>query len=358
MSQKKPLQLLCFTDPLCSTCWAFEPHFRKLKIEYGHLITVEYKMGGLLESWEKYNPPNGKVKRPEDLVEYWNDEEKKNLHAVWRDITERKKAEKAIIRLNETLEKRAAELQDSNEELESFAYVASHDLQEPLRMVSSFLQLLEKKLGTDLDETTKQYIYFAVDGAERMKKLIHDLLEYSRVSSSKENSTNVDCNEVISTVRNFYNLRLLEENASLHIKPLPVIKAVQPQIQQLFQNLIDNALKYRSNKPAEIEVGCTENNGYWQFYVKDNGIGIDPKFFDKIFIIFQRLHSKTEYSGTGIGLAVCKKIVETHGGKIWVEPAYANSRRPKPMAADEASAGKSEPGKGSTFYFTIPKNNV
>lgn len=259
---------------------------------------------------------------------------KEGLFILSMDISERKKDEETIVMLNEHLKENAAELQASNIELEQFAYIASHDLQEPLRMVSSFLNLLENKLEGSLNETHKTYIHFAVDGAERMKKLIQDLLEYSRVGHKKEKITDVDCNELLDTVSTFYNHGIQEANGVLLIKPLPVIKAAQSQMLQLFQNLVGNAIKYHNNKPPEIDVGCNEQEQFWQFYVKDNGIGIDSKYFDKIFIIFQRLHNKSEYSGTGIGLTICKKIVEQHGGSIWVE---------------------SESGKGSTFYFTIPK---
>lgn len=254
--------------------------------------------------------------------------------AIVLDVTERTQSEAIKKQLNENLEKRAVELQASNSELQRFAYVASHDLQEPLRMVTSFLQLLNKKLAGTLDEKSKTYIDYAVDGAERMKNLIHDLLEYSRVGSMEFKITEVDCNEIMKTLNSFYSLALKEANAILDIKPLPVIKAVKPQILQLFQNLVDNALKYNESRPPEIEVGYSEEPTAYQFYVKDNGIGIDPKYFDKIFVVFQRLHNKSEYSGTGIGMSICKKIVSQHGGRIWVE---------------------SEPGEGTTFYFTIPK---
>jgi PAS domain S-box-containing protein len=250
------------------------------------------------------------------------------------DITPRKQAELLLKELNEALGRRAAELQSSNTELERFAYVASHDLQEPLRMVSSFLHLLERKMEGRLDEAGRQYIGFAVDGAERMKKLIQDLLEYSRVGTSKESMTEVDCNEVMNTVRSMLSLSITEIKASVFVKKLPVIRAVQPQMIQLFQNLVGNALKYHGETLLVVEIGCIEKGPMWEFYVKDNGIGIDPKFFEKIFIIFQRLHNKTDYAGTGIGLSICKKIVEKHGGAIRVE---------------------SEPGNGSTFYFTLPK---
>ena len=254
--------------------------------------------------------------------------------AVVLDITERKRSELITKQLNIDLEKRAAELSASNSELERFAFVASHDLQEPLRMVSSFLALLEKKLGDKLDAVNKKYIDFAIDGAERMKKLIHDLLEYSRTGNKSEAPQLVDCNNIMLNVQKLFALSIAESNATLIINPLPVIEAAEAEMQQLFQNLVSNALKYHNGHPLEIEVGCIEEEQFWKFYVKDNGMGIDSKYFEKIFIIFQRLHNKSDYSGTGIGLSVCKKIVNRYGGTIWVT---------------------SELGKGSTFYFTIPK---
>src|SRR5665647_223023 len=222
-------------------------------------------------------------------------------------------------------------------ELEQFAYVASHDLQEPLRMVSSFLNLLEKRMDGQLDDTNKQYIHFAVDGAMRMKSLIMALLEYSRVGTNKEDFAPVDLNEVVQYVINVLEENIKKNTALVTLKPLPVITANKTLITHLFLNLVNNALKYHNGNQTEIEIGSTEDEDWYFIYVRDNGIGIDPKFFDKIFVIFQRLHNKSEYSGTGIGLAICKKIVEIHKGKIWVE---------------------SEPGKGSTFYFSIPKQNA
>ncbi|MHA4843509.1 sensor histidine kinase [Flavitalea antarctica] len=260
--------------------------------------------------------------------------ENRTFFAILKDATEKQMTARQLTELNEILKKRAAELQASNIELERFAYVASHDLQEPLRMVSSFLQLLEKKLEGNLDDTSKKYIYFAIDGAERMKTLIQDLLQYSRIGTSKELAVDVDCNEVLKSVRNIFTLAIRETGAELIIHPLPVIKAEKGQIHQLFQNLVGNAIKYSNTGPPHIEVGYEDQREYWQFYVKDRGIGINQKFFEKIFVIFQRLHNKNEYTGTGIGLAICKKIVERHGGSIWVE---------------------SEHGKGSTFFIRLPK---
>ena len=282
----------------------------------------------------RHKRKDGSIYPAESHLQLIKQEDKNSFLAIVLNITERKQAELIKKQLNDNLQKKAAELMASNSELERFAYVASHDLQEPLRMVTSFLGLLKNKLGNSLDETNQRYLHFAVDGAERMKKLIHDLLEYSRLGSAKETFSRVDCNEVVNNVRSMLQLKITEEKATLNLKPLPVIQAIQPQMQQLFLNLMGNALKYRNSKPLNIEVGCEDREELWQFYVKDNGMGIDPKFFNKIFIIFQRLHNKSEYSGTGIGLSVCKKIVKQHGGNIWVESA---------------------PGKGSTFYFTIPK---
>ncbi len=251
-----------------------------------------------------------------------------------RDITLQKETELILKSLNEKLEKRAEQLVNSNSELERFAYVASHDLQEPLRMVSSFLQLLHKKYDSQLDETGKKYIHLAVDGADRMKRLISDLLHFSRVSSTAIALQPVDTNEIVDELKNLFKIKLLESGGVIHSSNLPVIMADKTPITQLLQNLIGNALKYRSEAPPEIWIDCQENEEAFTFKIRDNGLGIDPKFFDKIFVIFQRLHNKNEYSGTGIGLAICKKIVDRFNGKIWVE---------------------SEPGEGSTFSFSFPK---
>ena len=250
------------------------------------------------------------------------------------DVTERKRYEGQLQLLNSDLAKRATELSASNAELERFAYIASHDLQEPLRMVSSFLQLLQKRYKGQLDQKADQYIHYAVDGAERMKALIMDLLEYSRVGSGKDSFVEVDTAVVMQEVGDIFREKIVAARALVEIDPLPKVWGDKVQLMQLFQNLVSNALKYHSERLPSICVRAKEEPAHWLFSVQDNGIGIDPQFFDKIFIIFQRLHNKSDYSGTGIGLAICKKIVERHGGRIWVE---------------------SRPGEGSTFYFTITK---
>ncbi len=251
------------------------------------------------------------------------------------DITHRKEYEESLKLLNEKLELHTKELAISNKELEQFAYVASHDLQEPLRMVTSFLTQLEKKYGDTIDDKGKQYIYFAVDGAKRMRQIILDLLEFSRIGKQKYQFELVNINELISDVLLLLAKRIEETNAIIEFDNLPLIKSHKTPLSQVFQNLISNALKYRhKDKAPIIKISCIEIPGYWMFSIKDNGIGINEQYFEKIFIIFQRLHNKDEYTGTGIGLSIVKKIINNLEGKIWVE---------------------SEEGKGTVFYFTIPQ---
>lgn len=251
-----------------------------------------------------------------------------------QDVSQRKETEALLLELNNRLKRRAEELTNSNIELERFAYIASHDLQEPLRMVTSFLQLLKKRYETKLDETATQYIAFAVDGAERMKTLIMDLLDYSRVGSNTEPNENVDLNLLVEEIRNVFSKAIDDTKANITVSPLPIVKGNRTQLLQLFQNLIGNAIKYQKDKIPVIQINHKEEEEEHLFEIKDNGIGIDPAFHEKIFVIFHRLHSRSEYTGTGIGLAICKKIVERHNGKIWV---------------------KSEPGEGSSFFFTLGK---
>jgi PAS domain S-box-containing protein len=248
------------------------------------------------------------------------------LLGIFWDITEQRLAEE---KLKKTLE----DLERSNKELEQFAYVASHDLQEPLRMVSSYTQLLERRYKDKLDADAKEFIAYAVDGATRMQRLIQDLLTYSRVSSKGKPLNPTDCNAVLAQVRINLSVAIEENSARVTHDELPIVMADETQLVQLFQNLIGNAIKFHSEESPRIHVSAEKNEKEWIFSVRDNGKGIDPQYHERIFVIFQRLQGKGEYPGTGIGLAICKHIIERHAGRIWVE---------------------SELGKGSTFYFTIP----
>jgi len=252
------------------------------------------------------------------------------LVAVLNDITKLKMAE-------ERLAQHAEELARSNSELEQFAYIASHDLQEPLRMVSSYCQLLKKRYYDKLEGDACEFIEFAVDGAQRMQTLIEDLLTYSRVGTRGEPFEVTDCNEVMETVTSNLQIAIEESAADIKCNKLPVTIADRTQLVQLFQNLICNAIKFRNGDIPKIRIHSKKENGRWVFSIKDNGIGIEAEFKQRIFEIFQRLHSKDKYPGTGIGLAICKKIVERHNGEIWLE---------------------SQSDKGSTFYFTLPMNGV
>jgi PAS domain S-box-containing protein len=244
------------------------------------------------------------------------------------DITYRKIYEESLLELNKQLE-------ISNAELEQFAYVASHDLQEPLRMVSSFLNLLEKKYGDVFDDKARQYIHFARDGAIRMRQIILDLLEFSRVGKHNDKLKNVDLNEVIKDVFALHRKLIEEQSAEVHVSKMPVINTFRSPILQVFQNLVGNALKYANkDEQVQISISSREMGDHWEFSVEDNGIGIDPKHHERIFVIFQRLHKRDEYTGTGMGLAIVKKILDDLGGQIWVE---------------------SNLGQGSKFTFTIPK---
>jgi len=246
---------------------------------------------------------------------------------VCTDITEIRMARKRA-------EDYSRQLARSNAELQQFAYVASHDLREPLRMVSSFLSLLTKKHGDQLDAQAKQYVSYAIDGAERMRQLIDDLLTYSRVETRGKDFSPVDMNEIAKMSLGELRLMMIEENAEVRIDPLPTVMADKMQMKQLLTNMISNAIKFRGSEPPRIEVAARPEGEHWLFSIKDNGIGIEPKFHESVFNMFQRLHTHDEYPGTGIGLAIARKIVERHGGRIWLE---------------------SEAGKGSTFFFTLPR---
>jgi signal transduction histidine kinase len=234
------------------------------------------------------------------------------------------------------LRQSSANLQRSNTDLQQFAYLASHDLFEPLRMVTSYLQLLEQRCGGQLDQRGKEFIAAALDGASRMEALIKDLLEYSRVEMRGKSPAPTNAEQAFEAAVGNLKVAIEESGAVVTHEQLPTVPADSVQLTQVFQNLIGNAIKFRNNAPPKVDVRAERKDKEWQFEVRDNGIGIDPKFYDRIFQIFQRLHTRQEYVGTGMGLAICKRIVERHGGKIWVESAV---------------------GKGARFYFTLPALN-
>jgi signal transduction histidine kinase len=242
-----------------------------------------------------------------------------------KEVAERKQAEKELKRT-------MVELERSNTELERFAYIASHDLQEPLRMVSSYTQLLERRYKDKLDNDANDFINYAVNGAKRMQQLINDLLMYSRVGTRGKSFEITDCNEVLKTALENLEIAIRENNATVTYDPLPVIEADAGQLVQLFQNLIENAIKFHRDEPPHIHISAEKQDREWVISVRDNGIGIEEQYFERVFSVFQRLH-RDDYLGTGIGLSIVQKIVQRHGGRIWIE---------------------SEVGKGTAFRFTLP----
>jgi signal transduction histidine kinase len=250
-----------------------------------------------------------------------------NVGAQLGQVVERTRAQQEIARKTEDLAR-------SNAELEQFAYVASHDLQEPLRMVASFTQLLARRYQGKLDAEAEEFIGFAVDGAQRMQTLILDLLSYSRLSIKGQAPQRIDAASACEAALSQLRQSIKEKNAIVTVEPLPTVVGYSTQLTQLFQNLIGNALKYCNRQQPEVHVSAAANPDHWVFSVRDNGIGIEPQYFERIFQMFKRLHTREQYSGTGIGLALCKKIVARHRGQIWVE---------------------SQPGQGSNFHFTIPR---
>nr|WP_287936314.1 PAS domain-containing protein [Algoriphagus sp.] len=320
------------------------------------------------ERWEKSIHPEDKDQVIKNLIELLNDPSKTSFESEYRfyrknkgllylldkgtiirdqegkptrlvgaiqDISRRKAYEESLKILNSELAKSNRELEISNKELEQFAYVASHDLQEPLRMISSFLTLIEKKYRETLDEKGKQYIRFAVDGAKRMREIILDLLEFSRVGNINESKKLVNLTELAQEAITLNKKSIQERQAQIHLSPLPEAPCHPNSLIQVFHNLISNAIKYQipGNRP-EISIDFMDKGEFWQLSIKDNGIGIGKEYLDKIFMIFQRLHQKEQYSGSGIGLSICKKIVEFHGGTIWAE---------------------SDGEHGTTFFFTLKK---
>lgn len=245
------------------------------------------------------------------------------------DISERKRTE-------QTIREKVIELQRSNEDLQQFAYVCSHDLQEPLRVIANYTQLLAKRYQGSLDDKGNQFIGFIVDATKRMQGLINDLLLYSRVQTRQQEFQDTNCEDAISAALSNLKMAIQESNAYVEYGKMPTIKGDVLQLTQLFQNLIGNAIKFRSEERPHVQIAAQNESGRWRFSVRDNGLGLDMKYADRIFVIFQRLHSKEAYPGSGIGLAICKKIVERHGGSIWAE---------------------SEPGKGTTFVFELPQTS-
>lgn len=244
------------------------------------------------------------------------------------DITDRKRAEDKMRGV-------LTELERSNRDLQQFASVASHDLQEPLRMVASYTQLLGERYASQLDEKARKYIAYAVEGAIRMQRLVNDLLTYSRIGTRDKPIETADAHSILGEAIRSLAVAIEESKAIVTNEELPLVRADALQLVQVFQNLLTNAIKFRSGNFPRIHVSARDGGCEWVFSVRDNGIGIERQYADRIFVIFQRLHTRQEYPGTGIGLAVCKRIVERHGGRIWFE---------------------SEPGKGSTFFFTVPKD--
>lgn len=246
------------------------------------------------------------------------------------DITEWREAEEALAQ-------KAAALTQSNEELQMFAYIASHDLQEPLRMVSSYLQLLSRRYNDALDKEAQEFIHFAVDGAKRMHQLINDLLAYSRIGTRGKEFTLVNCQEILENICRLMQFTISNNNATITSGPLPILLADESQLSQLFQNLISNAIKFQNDAPPVVHIEAQQQEDCWLFSVRDNGVGIEPESASRVFDVFKRLHTRDAYPGTGIGLAICKKIVERHGGKIWVQ---------------------SQPNEGATFNFTLPDSSI
>ena len=248
------------------------------------------------------------------------------VQAIWLDVTELKQAQNRLERYAQNLER-------SNVDLQQFAYVASHDLQEPLRAVSSYCQLMEKNYSNQLDERAIRWLQFVVNGAQRMQRLVRDLLTYARVDNKSESWITVESGSVCRLAVGNLSQAIKEAEAEVVVGKLPVVWADATQLEALFQNLIGNAVKFRGDRRPRVTITAQKTDQGWQFAVRDNGIGIKPEFHGRVFEIFKRLESQENYAGTGIGLAICKRIVERYGGKIWVESQF---------------------GQGSTFYFTLP----
>lgn len=304
----------------------WQPDGRRSDEKAAEMIARAFERGSNLFEWVHLRA-DGESFIAEVLLTPILDKGRNRLHVVWRDITERKQAEQLRLKLLEELER-------SNAELEKFAYIASHDLQEPLRMVASYTQLLAERYRGKLDEKADRYIFYAVDGAKRMQGLIHDLLSYASVHKSGQATTEIQCGELVRDALQNLSVAIESSRAQIQVGELPTIYADRVLMLQVFQNLIGNALKFSNPNNPIIEISSTKEGGEWIFKIRDNGIGIDPQYHERIFGIFQRLHDRKKYQGTGIGLAVVKKIVEQYEGRIWVESSVGN---------------------GAAFLFSIPE---
>lgn len=301
---------------------SIQKHHEELEKTQDELLDINKKLE------EEKNHKRMLLDREHQLTEKLhksNDE----LQSTARELQE---SNKELMRAQENLEELIAQLKISNKELEQFAYVASHDLQEPLRMVTSFTQLLERRYKGKLDADAEDYIEFIVEGSQRMKDLIDDLLVFSRLKTQVQEFESVSVEIILDDVLSNLKTSIKENDVKITYDPLPTLMGDPFQIMQLFQNLISNAIKFHGDEQPQIHISARKSGDKWLFAVNDNGIGIDPEHQEYIFNIFRRLHTRDEYEGTGIGLSICKKIVERHGGQIWVE---------------------SELEKGSTFYFTL-----
>lgn len=255
------------------------------------------------------------------------------LIATVRSYVRLQQTEEKLARANLELRQQAVELRRSNEELQQFAYVVSHDLQEPLRAIGVYSELLISRYQQEADAEVQEFVRYITEGIEHMRTLMTDLLQYARVESQTKAVTLTDCHQIVLQVLQDLQLSIEETGAQITYDPLPTVYADQKRLAQVLRNLLSNALKYHGPQPVRIHMSASQKDGEWHFQVHDNGIGIDPQFAERIFVIFQRLHLQREYPGTGIGLAMCKKIIEQHGGRIWVE---------------------SRLGEGATFFFTLP----
>jgi len=229
-----------------------------------------------------------------------------------------------------------SKLKKTNEELEQFAYAASHDMREPLRMITNYMQMVQRKLHGKIDDKINQYLHFAADGGLRMQKIIDDILTYTKINRDESAHENIDISNLLIEVNKNLEVLIKQHRAKIEYGSLPILKGNKNQLLRLFQNLIENSIKFRKKENPNIKIIAQKNNNNWLFSIRDNGIGMNKEYLDSIFLVFKRINRKSEYPGSGIGLSQCKKIVESHDGNIWVE---------------------SEPEKGSTFFFTIPLKN-